>query len=49
MKIGSYSYDEYIHLVKSFHGSLAPGLIIGGFIVDTALKNLPPGEFFDAI
>jgi len=49
VKIGSYSYDEYIHLVKSFHGSLAPGLIIGGFIVDTALKNLPPGEFFDAI
>jgi formylmethanofuran dehydrogenase subunit E len=49
MKIGSYSYDEYVHLVKSFHGSLAPGLVIGGFIVDLALKNLPEGEFFDAI
>jgi formylmethanofuran dehydrogenase subunit E len=49
MKIGSYAYDEYVHLVKSFHGSLAPGLIIGGFIVDLALKNLPDGEFFDAI
>jgi len=49
MKIGTYSYKEYIHLVKSFHGNLAPGLIIGGFMVDLAMKNLPPGEFYDAI
>jgi formylmethanofuran dehydrogenase subunit E len=49
MNIGTYSYEEYVHLVKSFHGSLAPGLVIGGFIVDLALKNLPEGEFFDAI
>ncbi|HOU78664.1 MAG TPA: formylmethanofuran dehydrogenase subunit E family protein [Syntrophales bacterium] len=49
MKIAAYSYEEYVHLVKSFHGSLAPGLLIGGFIVDTALKNLPAGEFFDAL
>jgi formylmethanofuran dehydrogenase subunit E len=49
VKFGAYSYDEYVHLVKSFHGSMAPGLIIGGFIVSLALKNLPEGEFFDAI
>lgn len=49
MNICTYSYKEYLHLVKSFHGSLAPGLIIGGFIVDLAMKNLPEGEFFDAI
>ena len=49
MNIGSYSYEEYVHLVKSFHGSLAPGLLIGGFMVDLALKNLPEGEFFDAV
>jgi len=36
-------------LVKSFHGNLAPGLIIGGLIVDLAMKNLPEGEFFDAV
>lgn len=28
---------------------MAPGLIIGGFMVDLALKNLPEGELFDAI
>ncbi|MDD5475708.1 MAG: FmdE family protein [Syntrophales bacterium] len=49
MNICTYSYEEYLHLVKSFHGSMAPGLIIGGFIVDLALKNLPEGDFFDAI
>ncbi len=49
MKIGTYSYEEYLQLVISFHGAAAPGLLIGGFIVDLALKNLPEGEFFDAI
>ena len=49
MKIGTYSYEEYLHLVKSFHGNLAPGLIIGGFMVDEALHKLPKGEFFDSI
>jgi formylmethanofuran dehydrogenase subunit E len=49
MNIGSYSYEEYVHLVQSFHGSLAPGLVIGGFIVDLALQRLPEGEFFDAL
>lgn len=49
MNIGTYSYEEYVHLVESFHGNLAPGLIVGGFIVDLALKNLPDGEYFDAL
>ncbi len=49
MNICTYSYEEYLNMVKSFHGNLAPGLIIGGFMVDLAMKNLPEGEFFDAI
>lgn len=49
MKIGTYSYEEYVQVVKSFHGALAPGLLIGGFMVDLALKNVPEGEFFDSI
>jgi formylmethanofuran dehydrogenase subunit E len=48
-KVDSYSLEDYIRIVKEFHGSLAPGLLIGGFMVDLALKNLPEGEFFDAI
>lgn len=49
MNICTYSYEEYLHLVKSFHGNLAPGLIIGGFMVDLAMKHLAEGEFFDAV
>lgn len=49
MNICQYSYEEYLNMVKSFHGNLAPGLVIGGFMVDLAMKNLPEGEFFDAI
>lgn len=49
MNICTYSYEEYVHLVQSFHGTLAPGLLIGGFMVDLAMKNLPEGEFFDAV
>jgi len=49
MKIGTYSYEEYVQAVKSFHGTLAPGLLLGGFMVDLALKNVPEGDFFDSI
>jgi len=36
MDICAYSFEEYLNMVKSFHGSLAPGLVIGGFMVDLA-------------
>jgi len=44
MKLG-----DYAKAVKEFHGTLAPGLLVGGFMVDLASKNLPEGEFFDAV
>jgi formylmethanofuran dehydrogenase subunit E len=49
LRIGSHSFDEYLDLVKGFHGYLAPGLVIGGFIVDEARRRLPEGVLFDAI
>jgi formylmethanofuran dehydrogenase subunit E len=49
MNIGDYSFEEYIEMVKSFHGHVAPGLVIGGFMVDLALKNIPKGELIDAV
>ncbi|MBP7605324.1 MAG: formylmethanofuran dehydrogenase subunit E family protein [Spirochaetes bacterium] len=47
--IGGRSIDEYIAMVTGFHGSFAPGLLLGGFMVEHAMRNLPPGEFFDVI
>jgi len=49
MNIGPYSVEDYMHLVRSFHGNIAPGLIIGGFMVDLARGGLPEGVLFDAI
>ena len=49
MHIGSYSFDEFLDLIKSFHGHIAPGLIIGGFMVDLAQRRLPTGVLYDAI
>ncbi len=36
-------------MVESFHGYAAPGVLIGGIMVELAMRNLPDGEFFDSI
>jgi molybdate transport system ATP-binding protein len=40
----NYSYDEYLHLVKSFTRQTAPGLGHRRLMVDLALRSLPEGE-----
>jgi formylmethanofuran dehydrogenase subunit E len=45
----SYSFDEYLNIVSSFHGSPAPGVLIGGFMVDCAYRHLPEGGLYDVI
>jgi formylmethanofuran dehydrogenase subunit E len=49
MKIGKYEAAEFLKIAKEFHGYDMPGLIVGGFMVDLALKNLPDGEFFNVL
>ncbi len=49
MKIGGYSYEEYLGLVKSFHGATAPGVILGGFMVELAKNDIPEGVLFEAV
>ncbi len=49
MKIGAYSFDEFLQLVKSFHGNVAPGVVIGGIMVEAAKSRLPEGILFDAV
>lgn len=48
-QIGRYSFDEFVETITSFHGYPAPGLIIGGFMVDLALSRMPEGILLDAI
>ncbi|MFW5499341.1 MULTISPECIES: FmdE family protein [unclassified Maridesulfovibrio] len=47
--IGPYTYDEFIEAARRFHGSPAPGLILGGYMMEEARKHLPEGTLFDAI
>lgn len=36
-------------MLTKFHGNLAPGPLIGGFMVDAAVRKMTEYEFFDAI
>ena len=47
-KICHYTVEQYIDMLTKFHGNLAPGPLIGGFMVDAAVKKTEY-EFFDAI
>jgi formylmethanofuran dehydrogenase subunit E len=49
MMICQYTFEEYRNKVEDFHGHLAPGLIIGGFMIDLAMQHRPEGEFFDVL
>lgn len=47
--ICGHTYDQYVDMVKAFHGHVAPGVILGGLMVDLARRNLPGGQYFDAV
>jgi formylmethanofuran dehydrogenase subunit E len=45
----AFDIEEYLHRVRSFHGHVAPGVVIGGFMVHLAKTNISEGVLFDAI
>jgi formylmethanofuran dehydrogenase subunit E len=49
MKIRSYTFEEYSERVRAFHTFAAPGVLIGGFMVELAYQHLPKEGLFDAI
>lgn len=49
MNILEYSFEDYAEMVVKFHGSQAPGVLIGGFMVNLAVRNLPKDILYDAI
>jgi len=49
MNIGTYSLQAYMERIESFHGSLAPGLLIGGIMVDAALNRTSKDKLYDAL
>lgn len=47
--IGQWSHDHYLEQVLAFHGHTAPGVVIGGYMVEAARRALPAGVLFDAV
>ncbi len=49
MNIGPYSFQEFKDKAAQFHGYPAPGLLIGGYMVEMAKAALPAGILFEAV
>ncbi len=49
MRIGTFTFEEYCDAVRRFHGTIAPGMLIGGFMVESARNGLPGGTLFEAL
>jgi formylmethanofuran dehydrogenase subunit E len=49
MQIRKYSFNEFLECARSFHGYPAPGVILGGVMVEMAYQNLPEKGLFDAV
>ncbi len=48
-KVCGRSMEEFLETIEKFHGWKAPGVVIGGFMVDWAQEWIPPGVEADAI
>lgn len=49
MNIGEYTFEEFKQKAKDFHGYPAPGLLIGGYMVEAAKARIPEGTLFEAM
>ena len=47
--IRSYSIPEFEEKAREFHGFAAPGIMLGGFMVELAYRHLPEEGLFDSI
>ncbi len=49
MNIGQYTFAEFKDMAAAFHGYPAPGLLVGGYMVEAARARLPEGTLFEAL
>jgi len=47
--IGAFKYEQFIEQIKTFHGNIAPGVVLGGIMLEFARRHLPEGCIFDAV
>ena len=47
--IGPHAFEEFKKVVREFHGYPAPGVLIGGYMVEAAKAHLPEGLLFEVV
>lgn len=47
--IGPFLFSEFVERVKEFHGFPAPGVVLGGIMVESAVTHMPPKVLFNAL
>ncbi len=47
--IGQYSYEEFREMATMFHNYPAPGLMLGGYMIELAKARLPKGTLFEVL
>ncbi len=45
----AFSFDDFIDLATWFHNYPAPGLLLGGYMVEEAKRHIPEDVLFDAV
>ncbi len=48
-RVGPYTWEEFLDRVRSFHSYAAPGVLVGGIMVDMAMEQIPKGVLFNVI
>lgn len=47
--ICKYTFEQYLDMLTRFHGHVAPGVLVGGFMVDAAVKRMTAYEIWDVV
>jgi formylmethanofuran dehydrogenase subunit E len=47
--IRSYNYDKFVEMVKDFHGYAAPGVLIGGSLVNLAYRSFAKDDLYNVL
>jgi formylmethanofuran dehydrogenase subunit E len=45
----AFPFEEYIEEAETFHGFAAPGLLVGGYMVNKAKKQIPSDVLYEAL
>ena len=48
-RVGPYTWDQFLERVRQFHSYAAPGVLVGGVMVDMAMEQIPKGVLFNVI